>query len=51
MAIHDPIGAGGVRHKRLGEPGKLWACRVCEKLRWHKIRKKKPGELEALRSS
>ena len=41
--------AGGVRHKGFGEPRKLWACPVCERVRWHKIRRKKPGELEALR--
>jgi len=32
--------AGGVRYKAAGKPTKLQLCEKCQKVRWHKIRKK-----------
>jgi hypothetical protein len=36
--------AGGIRYKAAGEPRQLYPCPACGKAKWHKIRKKGPGE-------
>jgi hypothetical protein len=40
--------AGGVRYKAFGEPRQLFPCERCGKVRWHKVRRKSPRELEEM---